>query len=162
MPGPSTMLSLTIPLRLSMLTQAVLDPVPLLGPLGVVPLVHSADKIAGDAPNTLKANALAQLFGCALNSHSNTSLFDALKCGHFGILSSQFFNALGIDLLALTAAAAGTNVANDAHITADGIPVNRVVDGAITDAMVVHTADNGLKGFHIVGGIDTAQMDDIA
>ena len=56
------MLSSTMPLKSSMGLQAVLDPVPLLGPLGVVPLVQGAHQVAGATADPLKANALAQLF----------------------------------------------------------------------------------------------------
>ena len=69
-PGPSTMLSETIPLRLSIAVQTVLDPVALLSPLGVIPFVHGAHQITGDPADPLKTDTLAQLFAIALNGHN--------------------------------------------------------------------------------------------
>ena len=80
-------------------------------------------------------------------------LLNALECRHLGILSLQLFDALEGDLLALTTAATGANITDDTHITADGVTVNGVVDGAVADAEVVHAADDGLEGFHILCGV---------
>ena len=56
---------------LLLLRQAVLDAVALLGLFRVVPLVHGADKIAGDAADALKAYALAQLALSRCDCHFN-------------------------------------------------------------------------------------------
>ena len=121
----------------------MLDAVALLGTLGVVPLVHGTNQITGDAADALETDTLAQFFVAALNGHSKTSLSgDALESGHLGIQSSQFFHTLGRDLLALAAAAAGTDITDDAHIAAHGVAVHGMVDAAVADAQIVHTADD--------------------
>ena len=80
-------------------------------------------------------------------------LLYALECRHFGIHPSQLLDALRCDFFTLPAAAAGADIADDTHVTADGVTVNRVVDGAVAYTAVMHVADNGFKGFHVVGSI---------
>ena len=80
-PGPSTMLSETIPLKSSIAVHTVLHTVTLLSPLGIVPLVHGANQITGNAADSLKANTLAQLFVCALDSHIWFLLWNGIKIG---------------------------------------------------------------------------------
>jgi len=84
-------------------------------------------------------------------------LLNSLEGRHLGIESLQFFDSFGRDLLALMTTAAGTDISDDAHIAADRIAVNRVIDGAVADTEVVHAADNGLKGLHIPGSV-TVQL----
>ena len=50
-----------MPAKSSILAHAVLHTVTLLGALGVVPLVHGAHQITGDAADALKANTVAEL-----------------------------------------------------------------------------------------------------
>ena len=69
-PGPSTMLSETMPLKLSIAVHTVLHTVTLFSPLGVVPLVHGAYQIAGDPADPLKTDTLAQFFAIAFHSHN--------------------------------------------------------------------------------------------
>jgi len=53
----------------------------------------------------------------------------------------------------LGASAAGTLILDDAGEAADGIAVNGMVNGAVTDAALLHVTDNLFKGFEIVHGI---------
>ena len=78
---------------------------------------------------------------------------NALKGRHIGIHPLQLFQTLGGDFLTFPAAAAGTDITDDANVTTDGVTVNRMVDGTVAHAAVVHMADNGFKGFHIVGSV---------
>ena len=97
-----------------------------------------------------------QDYRCTIGSNwlpVHTGLLNALECGHLGVQTLQFFDSFGIDPFAFPAAAAGTYIADDAYVTTDGVTVNGMVDGAVADAEVVHTADNGLESFHIPGGI---------
>ena len=85
MPGPSTMLSLRMPLKSSIAVHTVLHTVTLLGALCVIPLVHSANQVAGDAADALKADALTHFFISALNSHSKFLLIGVIAspCAHW-------------------------------------------------------------------------------
>lgn len=139
--------------------------VTLLSSLGIVPLVHGANQIAGDTANALKANAFAHFNMHVFRFHRSYLLkvcdIDGvlghysipLKCGHFGVHFPQLSNTLRGDLLAFTASAAGADITDDAHIAANRITVDGVVDAAIANAAVVHPADNGFKGFNVLGSI---------
>ena len=48
------------------------------------------------------------------------------------------------------AAAAGALVVDDPRISAAGVPVNGMVDGAVADARLLHTPDDFLKGVQIL------------
>ena len=77
------------------------------------------------------------------------TLFESLESGHLRIQALQLFNAVRIDLLTLPAAAAGTDIADDTHITADGVTINGMVDGTIADAEIMR--DRGPGGMVVPG-----------
>ena len=45
------------------------------------------------------------------------------------------------------------DIPNHADISANRVAVDRMVDGAVADACIVHTTDNRLERIHVVGGI---------
>ena len=52
-----------------------------------------------------------------------------------------------------TASAFRADIADDTVITADGVTVNRVVDGAVTDTGIVHAADDCFERLEVVSSI---------
>ena len=51
--------------------------------------------------------------------------------------------------LKLASAAAWTMVTDDAVVAADGIPVDRMVNGTVSDALFAHETDDLLKGLQL-------------
>src|SRR5699024_9666243 len=62
-------------------------------------------------------------------------------------------DALGGDAVGLGAAAAGALVADDAGEAAHRVPVHRVVDAAVADAVLLHIPDDPLEGLQILTGV---------
>ena len=56
------------------------------------------------------------------------------------------------------AVATGTFVPDDAGVAADRVAVDRVVDGAVADARLLHTADQLHEGFGVLAGV-AVQLD---
>ena len=52
----------------------MLDTVTLLGPLGIIPLVHGTYQVTGDPADALKTDTLAQLLIFVLDIHNSTSI----------------------------------------------------------------------------------------
>ena len=55
--------------------------------------------------------------------------------------------------LSFTTTAAGADVIENAHIAADRVPIQGMVDGAVAHASVVHVANNGLERFEVFAGV---------
>ena len=73
--------------------------------------------------------------------------------GHVRVLAFEGKKLVSVDTFAFFTPTARANIFNNTDVTANRVAVEGVVYGAVTNALLLHKADNRFNGFRVFTGV---------